>query len=457
MNFAPLRALQSARELHLFFSSILMMITGRVRRSGAVLLALALLAALSGPAAAAGRVALVMAAEEYAAAQPSGIGVKRAAAIAEALERLDFDVVMAANPTNATARARLREFSDAVGEADLAIVVLAGHGITWSGQTFFLPANTDIGRPTDLLSRALSLGSITQITGRAKAGGVFFFVSQPRFRAPVAGLDPRPTITGEAPAGTVVALSTASSVPVSQIDTASAQAADAALAVLAGSDPTLKDLLGALEDGGRALVVGTAADMPLRRPADPPPQPVAVAPVVPETVARGASEDASADRLALEEAEEAIALERQRADEARLAAEKAQADVLKAQAEAAKAQADAEKAQADARKAQADAQRALAEAERTKAEAEAEVAVATPDDTTGTVSAEPMDERDLGRRQRQLIQEKLRDMSLYTGPIDSIMGPLTREAIMGFQKGRGAAVTGYLTPDQYDALLATGE
>lgn len=456
MNFAPSVRLQSARELHLFFSFILMTITGRTRRRMAILLALSLLAA-TGPAAAAGRVALVMTAEEYAAAQPSGIGVKRAAAIAEALEQLGFEVVEAANPTNATARARLREFSDQVGEADLAIVVLAGHGATWSGQTFFLPANAEIGRPTDLLSRALSLGSITQITGRAKAGGVFFLVSQPRFRAAVPGLDPRPTVTGEAPAGTVVALSTAGSVPVSQIDTASAQAADAALAVLQGSDPTLADLVGALDDGGRATVVGEAADMPLRRPADPPPAPetAAVAPPAADPVVRGGAPDGAADRLALEQAEETIALERQRAEEARLAAEKAQADVARAQAEAAKAQADAEKAQADARKAQADAARALAEAERTKAEAE--VAVATPGDTTGTVSAEPIDERDLGRRQRQLIQEKLRDMSLYTGPIDSIMGPLTREAIMGFQKGRGAAVTGYLTPDQYDALLATGQ
>ena len=36
-------------------------------------------------------------------------------------------------------------------------------------------------------------------------------------------------------------------------------------------------------------------------------------------------------------------------------------------------------------------------------------------------------------------------MGFYTGPIDAIMGPLTREAIMGFQKSRGAKVTGYLT------------
>ena len=48
-------------------------------------------------------------------------------------------------------------------------------------------------------------------------------------------------------------------------------------------------------------------------------------------------------------------------------------------------------------------------------------------------------------------------MSLYTGPIDSIMGPLTREAIMGYQRSKGAKVTGYLTPEQFDALLPGGK
>ena len=48
-------------------------------------------------------------------------------------------------------------------------------------------------------------------------------------------------------------------------------------------------------------------------------------------------------------------------------------------------------------------------------------------------------------------------MSLYTGPINSIMGPLTREAIMGYQRSRGAKVTGYLTPDQFEALQPDGK
>jgi peptidoglycan hydrolase-like protein with peptidoglycan-binding domain len=64
-----------------------------------------------------------------------------------------------------------------------------------------------------------------------------------------------------------------------------------------------------------------------------------------------------------------------------------------------------------------------------------------------------IEDAQLGQKQRRLIQQRLRDLGLYTGPLDAIMGPLTREAIMGYQRSRNAAVTGYLTPEQFDALL----
>jgi hypothetical protein len=73
------------------------------------------------------------------------------------------------------------------------------------------------------------------------------------------------------------------------------------------------------------------------------------------------------------------------------------------------------------------------------------------------IASAPIDETQLGKMQRQHIQERLREMSLYTGPIDSIMGPLTREAIMGYQRSKGAKVTGYLTPDQFEALQPAGK
>ncbi len=120
-----------------------------------------------------------------------------------------------------------------------------------------------------------------------------------------------------------------------------------------------------------------------------------------------------------------------------------------------------EKAKTETQRAQAEASRAEAEAAKAKAEAQAELAkaqtVTANASEQGSVAASaPIDEKLLGKRQRERIQERLRDMSLYTGPIDSIMGPLTREAIMGYQRSRGAKVTGYLTPEQFEALLPNG-
>lgn len=405
------------------------------------------------------RVALVVSAEEYAVLGKSAIGVKRATDIAAALEAKGFDVVLGSNATNSTARAKLREFSEKVEDADAAVVVMIGHGTAAAGQSFFLPANADIGRPTDLFSRAISVPNVTQIAGRAKAAGVFFFVTTPDFKAPVAGLDARPLFNGEAPGSAVVVFSTSASVPVSSIDGNSALGADAFLAALEGPEARLADLVQAVAGSGKGQVVGTPADLALMKPATPEaPAPVAEttpAEAPPATDPAVAATEPSADPAKLEaerqaraEAEQAAAAERAKAEEAQLAAQRAQADVELAKAEAAKAQAEAERAQAEARKAQA-------EAERAKAEAEKQLATATPATTASISPLVP--ETELGRQERRRIQEKLRDLSLYTGPIDSVMGPLTREAIMGFQRSRNAAVTGYLTADQYDALLATGQ
>ena len=125
-------------------------------------------------------------------------------------------------------------------------------------------------------------------------------------------------------------------------------------------------------------------------------------------------------------------------------AERAQAEVLKAQADAKKAQADVERAQADAEKAKQEAKRV---------EAQAQIAAAQAEGLRQAPVAETIEDAQLGQKQRRLIQQRLRDLGLYTGPIDAIMGPLTREAIMGYQRSRSAAVTGYLTAEQFDALL----
>jgi Putative peptidoglycan binding domain/Caspase domain len=431
---------------------------GRARlagMSGVVLAACwALFLVSAASASAAGRIALVMAAEDYEKFQKSSVGVNRGKEIADALTARGFEVILSANPSNAGARAKLRDFSDKAEGADLAVAVLIGHGTALGGQSFFLPINAEIGRATDLLSRALSVTNVAQIVGRAKNGGVFFFMTSPNFDTPVEGLDARPQFNSEIGKNIVAVFSSSSRVPLSRIDATSHQAAEAFAKLLQQPAPSFGEAAKTAASGNLGLVVGSAADLSLAKP---PPAPPA------EQVAAAARSNAEAERRTeVEKRLEAERLARELAEKQaraeQIKTEQAQAEVQKAQADARKAQADAERAQADARKAQAEAERAQAEAERVKleakrVEAQAQFANARPEDSRPS-NVLLVEDSQLGHKQRQLIQERLRELGLYTGAIDSIMGPLTREAIMGYQKSRRAPVTGYLTADQFDALLS---
>lgn len=47
----------------------------------------------------------------------------------------------------------------------------------------------------------------------------------------------------------------------------------------------------------------------------------------------------------------------------------------------------------------------------------------------------------------------MRDLGFYSGPIDAIFGDITRQAIQDYQADVGDPVTGYLTPNQIQALI----
>ncbi len=61
------------------------------------------------------------------------------------------------------------------------------------------------------------------------------------------------------------------------------------------------------------------------------------------------------------------------------------------------------------------------------------------------------DMTDANRRQ---VQEALRRLGYYRGPMDSIFGPLTRGAIRRFQREIGADTTGYLTAEEANRLVS---
>ena len=398
---------------------------------------------------AAGRVALVLVGEDYQKVPKSGIGAKRAGDIVQALQAKGFDVLFGANPINSRARALLLDFSQKANSADLALAFLMGHATSAGGQSYFLPVNTDLGVSTDLFSRGISVASVAQIAGRAKAGAVIVLMTTPNFESAVPGLDPRPEYVAENPKSVVTAFSSSGKLPVSRIDAVSEQAADAVVKAMQQPAPSLADLVKAAS-GDAGAVFGAPADVSLAKP-----------PAAPETVAAPVAAAApppakpSADVTANLQAEEA----KRAAAEQRAKDEDAQAEAARLQLQVTRT--ELEKARLETQKAQAEASRAQADADKAKAEAQAELArqaeAAKEPARVASASPAPIDEKQLGERQRQRIQERLRDMSLYTGPIDSIMGPLTREAIMGYQRSKGAEVTGYLTPEQFRALVPDGD
>ncbi len=54
---------------------------------------------------------------------------------------------------------------------------------------------------------------------------------------------------------------------------------------------------------------------------------------------------------------------------------------------------------------------------------------------------------------RRQVQEALRRLDYYKGPVDGIFGPLTRAAIRRFQQNIGSDATGYLTADQANRVV----
>jgi hypothetical protein len=314
-----------------------------------------------------GRVAMVLAAEEYSNFKPSEVGVKRAEDIAEQLRARGFEAFVATNPANAAARAVLRDFAAKTAGADLAIAILSGHGLSSAGQTFFLPTNVAIERSTDLLSRGLSVTNIAQIVGKARAGGVCFFMTTPNFDKPVDGVDVKPQFEGEVPKTAVTAFSNSAKIPISRMDAAAGLAANEVIGLLQKQPRAdLRQLIAACGSQQLGAVFGAATPVDLSPP--PPSRPETTEPrreTPPPPPVSAANPPAS------------------------------------------------------------------------------------PSDSTAALEAL---ERLIDPRQVRRIQTKLQQMGLYGGPIDAVIGVLTRQAIKDYQRQKGVVETGFLTPDQLEAL-----
>jgi hypothetical protein len=121
------------------------------------------------PAAADKRVALVFGNSAYQHVNKLPNPAKDAASMAEMLKQSGFDVVDAKQDVgNAEMRRMIRDFSDKVREADVALVFYAGHGIEIDGINYLLPVDTKLERDVDVEDEAVSLDRIVRILDPAK-------------------------------------------------------------------------------------------------------------------------------------------------------------------------------------------------------------------------------------------------------------------------------------------------
>lgn len=123
----------------------------------------------SQPAFADKRVALVMGNSAYQKVNPLVNPVNDSGAIAATFKSAGFDVVeLKRDLTVSEMRRALRDFSDTVRDADVAIVYYAGHGIEIDGTNYLIPTDAALERDIDAFDEAIPLDRILTVIEPAK-------------------------------------------------------------------------------------------------------------------------------------------------------------------------------------------------------------------------------------------------------------------------------------------------
>lgn len=129
----------------------------------------ALVTLLADPATAERRVALVIGNSAYAKVPTLANPTNDAGAIEALLKKAGFDKVVRADNLGAVQMRRVvRDFSDDVRDADIAVVFYAGHGMEMNGTNYLIPVDAALERDIDVADEAVSLERINQVLEPAK-------------------------------------------------------------------------------------------------------------------------------------------------------------------------------------------------------------------------------------------------------------------------------------------------
>src|SRR5580692_11507765 len=115
------------------------------------------------------RVALVLGNSAYQKVNPLVNPVNDSGAIAATFKSAGFDVVELKRDLNVSEMRRaLRDFSDTVRDADVAIVYYAGHGIEIDGTNYIIPTDAVLERDIDAFDEAIPLDRILTVIEPAR-------------------------------------------------------------------------------------------------------------------------------------------------------------------------------------------------------------------------------------------------------------------------------------------------
>ena len=129
--------------------------------------ALLVLAAVTAPAWAGQRVALVIGNAAYAHAPALATPLNDASDIGSALERLGFAVTRVENADHAALLRSLRAFATAAEAAEAAVAFFAGHGVAVDGRNFLLPTDARLSSERDVEFEAVPLALVERAVARA--------------------------------------------------------------------------------------------------------------------------------------------------------------------------------------------------------------------------------------------------------------------------------------------------
>jgi len=131
-------------------------------RAVALLLFLAFCWTVPGSAAAAGRLALVMGNSAYRNVPALDNPANDAADLAKALRAIGFDVIETRDATRDAMAGAVRDFSERIGTADVALFFYAGHGLQMNGENYILPVDAKIESAADVRFNTINLSDIQQ-------------------------------------------------------------------------------------------------------------------------------------------------------------------------------------------------------------------------------------------------------------------------------------------------------